>query len=91
PFSIETLMTVAAVGALVIGAVEEAATVLVLFLVGELLEGVAAGRARAGIRGLTALVPDTALLERDGVAPQTVPAAGLAAGSVILVRPGDRV
>ena len=91
PFSIETLMTVAAVGALVIGAVEEAATVLVLFLVGELLEGVAAGRARAGIRGLTALVPDTALLEQDGAAPQAVPAAGLAVGSVILVRPGDRV
>ncbi|WP_206692283.1 heavy metal translocating P-type ATPase [Azospirillum sp. INR13] len=91
PFSIETLMTVAAVGALVIGAVEEAATVLVLFLVGELLEGVAAGRARAGIRGLTALVPDTALLEQDGAAPRAVPAAGLAVGSVILVRPGDRV
>ncbi|ALG75707.1 ATPase [Azospirillum thiophilum] len=91
PFSIETLMTVAAVGALFIGAVEEAATVLVLFLVGELLEGVAAGRARAGIRGLTALVPDTALIEQDGAAPRTVPAAGLAVGSVILVRPGDRV
>ena len=91
PFSIETLMTVAAVGALVIGAVEEAATVLVLFLVGEFLEGVAASRARAGIRGLTALVPDTALLEQDGAAPQAVPAAGLAVGSVILVRPGDRV
>ena len=59
-------MLIAAVGALVIGAVEEAATVLVLFLVGELLEGVAAGRARAGIRGLTALVPDTALIEQDG-------------------------
>ncbi|MFS2013548.1 heavy metal translocating P-type ATPase [Azospirillum sp. CT11-132] len=91
PFSIEMLMTVAAVGALLIGAVEEAATVLVLFLIGELLEGVAAGRARAGIRGLTALVPDTALLEQDGAAPQAVPAAGLAVGSVILVRPGDRV
>ncbi|CBS91626.1 Lead, cadmium, zinc and mercury-transporting ATPase, P-type family (plasmid) [Azospirillum lipoferum 4B] len=91
PFSIETLMTVAAVGALVIGAVEEAATVLVLFLVGELLEGVAAGRARAGIRGLTALVPDTALIEQHGAAPRAVPAAGLAVGSVILVRPGDRV
>ncbi|WP_434625330.1 heavy metal translocating P-type ATPase [Azospirillum sp. B2RO_4] len=91
PFSIEMLMTVAAIGALLIGAVEEAATVLVLFLIGELLEGVAAGRARAGIRGLTALVPDTALLERDGGAPQAVPATGLAVGSVILVRPGDRV
>ena len=38
--------------------------VVFLFLVGELLEGVAAGRARASIRGLTKLVPKTALLER---------------------------
>ncbi|HET7852441.1 MAG TPA: cation transporter, partial [Methyloceanibacter sp.] len=46
PFSIEMLMTIAAVGAVIIGATEEAATVVFLFLVGELLEGVAAGRAR---------------------------------------------
>ena len=43
----------------------------------------AAGRARSGIRGLTALVPDTALLERDGAAPQTVPAAGLAVAPML--------
>jgi len=91
PFSIETLMTIAAVGAVVIGAAEEAAMVVFLFLVGELLEGLAAGRARASIRGLTKLVPDTALLERDGQATETVPAASLTVGSVILVRPGDRV
>ena len=42
PFSIETLMTIAAVGAVIIGAAEEAAAVVFLFLVGELLEGVAA-------------------------------------------------
>ena len=66
PFSIETLMSVAAIGATAIGATEEAATVVFLFLVGEVLEGVAAGRARASIRGLTGLVPDTALLERRG-------------------------
>lgn len=51
PFSIETLMTIAAIGAVFIGATEEAAMVVLLFLVGELLEGVAAGRARASIRG----------------------------------------
>ncbi|MCO6049316.1 heavy metal translocating P-type ATPase [Mesorhizobium sp. RP14(2022)] len=90
PFSIETLMTVAAIGAVFIGAEEEAATVVLLFLVGEMLEGIAAGRARASIQGLTALVPKTALLEQDGQATE-VPADSLIVGSVILVRPGDRV
>ncbi|MEW6124847.1 MAG: heavy metal translocating P-type ATPase [Pseudomonadota bacterium] len=90
PFTIEMLMTIAAVGAVVIGATEEAAAVVFLFLVGELLEGVAAGRARASIQSLTALVPQTALLERDG-RTQEVAAARLSVGDVILVRPGDRV
>ncbi|WP_375275787.1 heavy metal translocating P-type ATPase [Methylorubrum thiocyanatum] len=90
PFSIETLMTVAAAGATAIGATEEAATVVFLFLVGEVLEGVAAGRARASIRGLTGLVPDTALLERGGATEQ-VPAASLRVGATVLVRPGDRL
>ncbi len=90
PFSIETLMTIAAVGAVLIGATEEAATVVFLFLVGELLEGVAAGRARSSIQGLTALVPKTALLERDG-RTEEVAAERLAVGQVVLVRPGDRV
>ena len=65
PFSIEMLMTVAAVGAVLIGAAEEGAVVVFLFLVGELLEGVAAGRARASIQGLTALVPRSARVEED--------------------------
>jgi Cd2+/Zn2+-exporting ATPase len=90
PFSIEMLMTIAAVGAVIIGATEEAATVVFLFLVGELLEGVVAGRARTSIQGLTKLVPKTALLEREGKT-EDVPAESLAVGSVILIRPGDRV
>ncbi|MDQ0469448.1 heavy metal translocating P-type ATPase [Labrys wisconsinensis] len=90
PFTIESLMTVAAVGAVVIGAGEEAATVVFLFLVGELLEGVAAGKARAGIAGLAALVPRTALVEADGVLRE-VPAQDLAPGAVVLVRPGERI
>lgn len=90
PFTIETLMTIAAVGAVVIDASEEAAAVVFLFLVGELLEGVAAGRARASIRALATLVPKTALLEKDGRTTE-VPAEQLAVGSTILVRPGDRI
>ncbi|KQU98589.1 ATPase [Ensifer sp. Root31] len=90
PFSIEMLMTIAAVGAVFIGATEEAAMVVLLFLVGELLEGVAAGKARASIQSLTALVPKSAYLERSGRVDE-VPADSLAVGAVILVRPGDRV
>ena len=90
PFSIEMLMTIAAIGAVIIGAAEEAAAVVFLFLVGELLEGVAARRARASIQGLAALVPKTALLERDG-RTEEVPAESLAVGAVMLVRPGDRI
>jgi Cd2+/Zn2+-exporting ATPase len=90
PFSIEMLMTIAAVGAVIINAGEEAATVVFLFLVGELLEGVAAGKARASIQSLTTLVPKTAFLEEHGEIDE-VPAEGLKVGNVILVRPGDRV
>jgi len=90
PFSIEMLMSIAAIGAVIIGATEEAATVVLLFLVGELLEGVAAGRARASIKGLADLVPKTALLV-DGDEVREVRAAGLAIKQVVLVRPGDRI
>ncbi|PQZ48861.1 heavy metal translocating P-type ATPase [Ochrobactrum sp. MYb15] len=90
PFSIEMLMTIAAIGAVIIGATEEAAAVVFLFLVGELLEGVAAGKARASIQSLTALVPKTAFLESNG-STREVPAEDLNVGDVISVRPGDRM
>ncbi|MDQ1195478.1 heavy metal translocating P-type ATPase [Agrobacterium sp. SORGH_AS 787] len=90
PFSIEMLMTIAAIGALAIRATEEAAAVVFLFLVGELLEGVAAGKARDSIKSLAALVPKTALLEEAGQTSE-VPAESLQIGTVILVRPGDRI
>ena len=90
PFSIEMLMTIAAIGAVIIGASEEAAAVVFLFLIGELLEGVAAGKARASIQSLTDLVPKTALVEENGKTLE-VQAESLAVGAVILVRPGDRI
>ena len=73
PFTIEMLMSIAAAGALIIGAAEEGALVVFLFAVGEVLEGVAADRARASIRALGELVPKTALIEENGVARE-VPA-----------------
>ena len=91
PFSIETLMTVAAIGAVFIGAAEEAAAVVFLFLIGELLEGVAADLARASIQDLTKLVPKTARLEDDSGQVREVEAETLAVGATIQVRPGDRI
>jgi Cd2+/Zn2+-exporting ATPase len=90
PFTIESLMTIAAVGALFIDAAEEAALVVFLFAVGEVLEGVAAGKARDGIRALANLVPKTAKLV-TGDTTREVPAASLSVGQTVLVRPGDRI
>jgi Cd2+/Zn2+-exporting ATPase len=91
PFSIETLMVVASLGALVIGEAEEAAAVVFLFAIGELLESVAAGRARAGIKALASLVPKTAVLLDAAGGQREVPAASLRVSDRVLVRPGDRV
>jgi Zn2+/Cd2+-exporting ATPase len=90
PFTIESLMTIAAIGALFINAAEEAALVVFLFAVGEVLEGVAAGKARDGIRALANLVPKTAQLV-TGDTTREVPAASLSVSQTVLVRPGDRI
>ncbi|WP_276954904.1 heavy metal translocating P-type ATPase [Allomeiothermus silvanus] len=94
PFGINTLVTIAAIGAVVIGEAPEAAVVVFLFALGELLEGIAAGRARAGIKALAALAPKTAfLLEGEGedIRTREVPASSLRVGQVVQVRPGGRV
>lgn len=90
PFTIEMLMTIAAIGAMIIGAAEEAALVIFLFAVGEMLEGQAADKARASIRSLANLVPKTAQREREGQVEE-IPANALAIGETILVRSGDRI
>ena len=90
PFTIEALMTIAAIGALFIGAAEEAALVVFLFAVGEVLEGVAADKARASIRALADLVPKTAIVAENGTTRE-VDAASLEIGQRVLVRPGDRI
>ena len=89
-FTIEGLMTLAAAGALIIGAAEEAAVVVFLFAVGEMLEALAAARARRGIRALSALLPETALLVH-GDHTHAVPTESLRPGQIVRLRPGDRL
>lgn len=98
PFAIETLMTVAAVGALFLGETAEAAMVLLLFMLGEHLESYAAARARAGVTALMALVPDKAVRIRTGLQGQAqgetreeVAAEDLRPGDIIEISPGARL
>lgn len=89
-FSIETLMTVAALGALILGETVEAGLVLLLFSLGELLEGFAGRKAKVGIKCLMQLTPDTAWKVQDGERIE-VPADFLVPGEWIEVLPGDRL
>ena len=91
PFSIETLMSVAASGALVLGETPEAAMVLLLFLIGEHLESFAANRARKGVQKLMALTPDTAFKVETNGKKSEVPADALVLGDIIEVLPGSRL
>ncbi len=90
PFAIETLMSVAALGALYLGETAEATMVLLLFLIGEKLEAYASSRARSGIQALMDLVPENAVLVEDGVRSE-VPASQLKPRDVIEVAPGSRL
>lgn len=90
PFSINMLVSLAAIGAVAIGQAAEGAVVVFFFAVGELLEGVAAGKARQGIQALAALAPKTALLVQNGATTE-VPATSLQVGQTVQVNPGARV
>ena len=84
------LMTISAVGAVILGYVEEAAALAFLYSIAEALEDKAMDRARGGLRALLKLVPETATIRRDGASVE-VPAKDLAVGQLMLVRPGERI
>ncbi|MFI7523934.1 heavy metal translocating P-type ATPase [Micromonospora globbae] len=85
-----TLMTIAAIGAVLLGEVGEAAMLAFLYSVSEGLEEYSLARTRRGLRALLALVPAQATVLRDG-REQTVAPADLRVGEVMLVRPGERI
>jgi Zn2+/Cd2+-exporting ATPase len=84
------LMTVAAVGAAIIGEWGEAASAMFLFSVAQLLETRSMERARHAISALLDLTPKEAIVLRDGM-EATVPVQAVELGEVIRIRPGQRV
>lgn len=89
------LMTIAVVGAVAIGAWLEAALVVVLFSIGEALEGYAVNRARSSLASLVELVPSTARLRRtsgDGnVFEEVVPVSVVTIGDTVIALPGEQI
>ena len=84
------LMSVAALGAWVIGQPTEAAATLCLFAIAELLESFSMDRARHAIKALMELSPAAASVRRDG-AEVRVPVAEVRVGETVVVRPGEKV
>ncbi|MBI4940993.1 MAG: cadmium-translocating P-type ATPase [Actinobacteria bacterium] len=85
-----TLMTIAAIGAVLLGEVAEAAALAFLFSISEGLEEYSLARTRRGLRALLSLVPAQATILRDG-AESVVSPTELRVGDLMLVRPGERV
>ncbi|CAM4339368.1 cation-translocating P-type ATPase [Nocardia ninae] len=85
-----TLMTIAAIGAVLLGEVGEAAMLAFLFSISEGLEEYAVARTRRGLRALLSLVPEQATVLRDGT-ETTVTPVQLRVGDRMLVKPGERI
>jgi len=89
--NINALMSIAVTGALVLGEWPEAAMVMVLFTVAELIEARSLDRARNAIRGLMQLTPETAtVLQSDGSWQETA-AKLVVVGAQVRIKPGERI
>jgi Cd2+/Zn2+-exporting ATPase len=89
--NINALMSVAVTGAMAIGQWPEAAMVMVLFTLAEMIESLSMDRARHAIRKLMALTPETATVQRaDGQWTES-PAKNVGVGSPVRVSPGERI
>lgn len=84
------LMTISAVGAVILGFVGEAAALAFLYSIAEALEDKAMDRAQGGLRALLKLVPQTATVLRDGTTAEVI-AKDLEVGELMVVRPGERI
>lgn len=89
--NINFLMTIAVVGAMAVGEWSEAAVVIVLFEIAEMIEGHSLDRARNAIQGLMAMAPDRAFVQDASGNWMETDAASVEVGAVVRVRPGDRI
>ena len=90
PFDESLLMTIATIGAMVLGEYPEGVAVMLFYQIGEFFQSYAVGKSRKSISALMDIRPDYANLERDGSIEQVDPES-VEIGSVILVKPGERV
>lgn len=88
--SIELLVTVAAIGAVLIGEYWEAAAVTFLFTLGAYLEARTMRRTRSALGNLIDQAPSTAIVVREGE-QQEVPARAVDSGETVVVKPGANV
>lgn len=84
------LMALATIGAIAIGRYEEAAEVMIFYQIGELFQSAAVSKSRRSIAALMDIRPDFASVLRGGII-ETVEPEEVAAGEVIVVKPGERI
>lgn len=89
--NINFLMTIAVIGAAAIGSWPEAAMVIFLFAVAELIESYSLERARNAVRALMTLAPETAAVKQADGSWSEIDAERVAVGSIVRVRPGERI
>ena len=89
--NINALMTVAVTGAFLIGQWPEAAMVMALYAIAELIEGRAVDRARNAIKSLLDLTPETAEVRQPDGSWKSVAAAQVPVNAIVRVRPGERM
>ena len=89
--NMNALMSLAVTGAMLIGHWPEAAMVMVLFALAELIESKSLDRARNAIRGLMDLAPEMATVQRSDGSWGDVDVKAVAVGSRVRVKPGERI